>query len=244
VRRNPCRHEKLLLATKIPYRRYWLACIKEGFLRKQISMKKILFIVLAAAGIAGQAAAQKPQVYATVYGGFASAKGKDAKLSSGIGMELLLPFSEKVGLNVKPTLNFRGYNGTLLITTIKTTYVDVPVLLEFALDENKNHMIFGIGGYVGFAMSGKFENNNGTGGGWQSMKFGEAVTDNRSPLDYGIALSMGGYWETYHRSVKVGLQPMLGLKNVVPKASQNTANVDDIKLRNISLYVAIGLSKH
>jgi hypothetical protein len=244
VRRNGCRHETPVPATKIPCRRYWYACIKKGSLKENKRMKKIITTLLFAVGLIAAVLAQKPQVYATVYGGFASAKGKDAKLSSGIGIELLLPFSEKVGLNLKPTFNFRGYNGTALISTVKTTYFDVPVLFEFAMDDNNNHMIIGIGGYVGFALSGKYKNNNGTGGGWQKMQFGEAVTDNRSPLDYGIALSVGGYWETYHRSVKVGLQPMLGLKNVVPKASQNTPNVSDIKLRNISLYVAIGLSKH
>ncbi|MDX1938034.1 MAG: outer membrane beta-barrel protein [Flavihumibacter sp.] len=207
-------------------------------------MKKFVITLFFIIGAATSLLAQKPQVYITLSGGFGSAKGKDAKLSSGIGTEFLLPFSEKVGLNVKPTINFRGYNGTALISTVKATYFDVPVMFEFAADDNKNHLFFGLGGYVGFALGGKYKNNNGTGGGWQKLKFGEAVTDNRSPLDYGIALSVGGYWETYHRSVKFGLQPMLGLKNVVPKASQNLPNATDIKLRNISLYLAIGLSKH
>jgi Outer membrane protein beta-barrel domain len=205
-------------------------------------MKRIVIVLLTAITLFNTAGAQKLSTFLTIHGGFASAQGKDAKLSSGIGLDFQLKLTQKLHFNIKPTLNSRGYNGTALVSTVKATYIDLPINLEADMDGNKAHIYVGGGPYVGFAIGGKYKSNLTTGNTeWTTMKFGETVNDNRSPMDVGLNLNVGALFPGYSRDFKAGIQTMIGLRNVVPKDAQ--ANNSEIKLRNITAYLALGLTK-
>lgn len=209
-------------------------------------MKSTLTVLLGILFFIGSASAQKMSAYLSFHGGFATAKGYDAKLSSGLGLDMEMHLAGRVHLDVKPTINFRGYNGSNLVTTVKATYLDLPVNLEISLDQNKNHLFIGGGPYIGFALAGKYKSNLSTSMNtdWQKMKFGESLTDNRSPIDYGLNFTAGGFVAGYNHNIKVGVQSQIGLKNVVPKDAQNSTNTFNINLRNITAYIAFGLTKN
>lgn len=209
-------------------------------------MKSILTSLLGLVFSISTVTAQKISTYLTLHGGFGTAKGYDAKLSSGIGLDMELHLGSRAQLNVKPTINFRGYNGSMLVSTVKATYLDLPVNLEINLDQNKNHLFIGGGPYIGFALAGKYKSNLSTSlnTDWQKMKFGESLTDNRSPIDYGVNFTAGGFLSGFNHNIKVGVQSQLGLKNVVPKDAQNSTNTFNINLRNITAYIALGLTKN
>lgn len=205
-------------------------------------MKRIVIVLLTAITLCNTAGAQKLSTFLTIHGGFASAQGKDARLSSGIGLDFQLKLTERLHFNIKPTLNSRGYNGTALVSTVKATYIDLPINLEADMDGNKAHIYVGGGPYIGFAIGGKYKSNLTTGNTeWTTMKFGETANDNRSPMDMGLNLNVGALFPGYSRDFKAGIQTMVGLRNVVPKDVQ--ANNSEIKLRNITAYLAFGLTK-
>jgi Outer membrane protein beta-barrel domain len=208
-------------------------------------MKKVIAVLFAACLCSAAASAQKVNTFLSFYGGFASAQAKDAKLSAGIGLDCQFNLTSRLHFNLKPTINSRGYNGTLLVSTVKVTYIDLPVNIEADLDGNKVHLYAGAGPYIGFAITGKYKNNLTVSGNtdWIKMKFGETINDNRSPLDYGVNLNIGALIPGYNRDLKAGIQTMFSLKNVVPKDAQSQPNTAAIKLRNISAYIAFGLTK-
>lgn len=205
-------------------------------------MKKITAVLFTVFIVFNSASAQKVSTFLTLHGGFASAQAKDAKLSSGIGLDFQLKLTERIHFHLKPTLNSRGYNGTALVSTVKATYADLPITIEADLDGNKAHLYVGGGPYIGFAVAGKYKSNLTTGNTeWTKMKFGETANDNRSPMDFGLNLNVGAAIKGYNRDFKAGIQTMFGLKNVVPKDVQT--NNSAIKLRNITAYLAFGLTK-
>jgi Outer membrane protein beta-barrel domain len=203
-------------------------------------MKKILSFLLVISVFSYTAKSQKLTTFLTVHGGFASAPAKDAKLSYGFAADLDFAISKQVHFNFMPALNFRGYTG---LVTVKTTYIDLPVNIEFSIGESSKHVFVGVGGYVGFAIAGQFKNTLTTSGNtdWQKMSFGEKAADNRSPIDYGALINVGAYLPTNKGAVKAGVQTMLGLKNVVPKDRQNEPNTSKISLRNITAFVAFSI---
>lgn len=209
-------------------------------------MKSTFFLFIAVLFIFGTATAQKISTYLTFHGGFASAKGYEAKLSSGIGLDIEAHLARQAHIDLRPTINFRGYNGSNLVSAVKVTYLDLPVNIEFDLDQNKHHLFAGGGPYIGFAIAGKYKNNltSSLNTDWQKIKFGESVTDNRSPVDYGFNLNIGGYLKGYNHNFKFGVQSQIGLKNVVPKDAQNLPNAFDLNLRNFTAYLAFGLTKN
>ena len=207
-------------------------------------MKQITSVLFTVVILFNSVNAQKVSTFLTVHGGFASAQAKDAKLSSGIGFDFQLKLTERLHFGVKPTLNSRGYNGTALVSTVKATYVDLPISLEADLDGNKAHLYLGGGPYIGFAVAGKYKSNLTAGNTeWTTMKFGETAADNRSPMDIGINLNVGALMEGYSRDFKAGIQTMLGLRDVTPKDAQSLAGASPIRLRNITAYLAFGLTK-
>jgi Outer membrane protein beta-barrel domain len=207
-------------------------------------MKKITCSCVACFLLVNAVSAQKISTFLTLYGGFAAAQAKDAKLSSGIGLDFQFKLTEKLHFNLKPTFNARGYNGTALVSTVKATYVDLPLNIEADLDANKARLFIGGGPYIGFAIGGKYKSNLTTGNtAWTTMKFGESVTDNRSPVDAGFNLNVGALIEGYSRDFKAGIQTMVGVRDVTPKDAQDLPNASPIRLRNISAYLAFGLTK-
>lgn len=207
-------------------------------------MKPVVIFIILSGIMCSNVTAQKMNTYLTLHGGFASAKGYEAKLSSGLGLDVEIRIKNRAHLNLRPTVNFRGYNGSSLVSTIKVTYIDLPVNIEVDLDDNPNHVFIGAGPYIGFAIGGKYKNNLTTSGNtsWQKINFGEGLTDNRSPVDYGFNLNAGALLRGHKRNFKVGVQSQIGLKNVVPEERQNTTNTFEINLRNFTAYIAVGLS--
>lgn len=199
----------------------------------------VLFLVLLIS-LSHSTYSQKALALLTFHGGFGDATGQEAKLSSGIGADFDFELSDRVRFNLMPTLNARGYTG---LVVVKTTYIDVPVSFEFSLDDSPRHMFIGVGGYMGYALKGKYKNILSTTGNtdWQQISFGEETTDNRSNTDYGVLLSIGAFIPQYRGTIKAGIQIMHGLKNVVPKDRQDEPTSNDIKLRNITAYVAFSL---
>lgn len=179
------------------------------------------------------------QVGLSVNGGFAKAQGYSSNFSKGIGVNLEQRLGEKVRFVVIPTLNSRGYNGNLGVSTVKVNYVDIPVQLQFDLAESSRPVYLGLGGYYGFALSGKYKSNLTASGDleWHEMTFGEDAASNRSKTDYGLIIDIGGRFPTYSHYVKVGIQTMFGLKNVAPKELQEGPSEAHIRLMNYSFYV-------
>lgn len=199
-------------------------------------MKKIVSILFVITALNLNALSQNFMTLITMNGGFSGSQGKDSKLSSGLGLDFDLALSERVHFNVMPTLNFRGYTG---MVTVKPTYIDFPVCFQFSLDENEKHMFLGLGGYYGYALSGKYKNTLTVTGNtdWQKMTFGESAEDYQSKTDYGALLNIGGFFPTYKGAIKAGIQFMAGLKNVVPEARQEDEINNNIKLRSIKAYI-------
>lgn len=203
-------------------------------------MKKTIILLFVFVSIQIMAYSQESRTFLTLYGGFGDAQAKDAKLSSGLGLDFDLALSEKVHFNLKPTLNIRGYTG--LITT-KPTFFDIPVTFEFSLDENSKHMFLGLGGYYGMALTGKFKNTLSVTGNtdWQKMSFGETELDMQSKSDYGAVINIGGYFPGYNGAIKAGIQWMKGFKNVAPEEKQDDEIYNHLKLSNITVYMAFSL---
>lgn len=191
-----------------------------------------------------EATAQKHTLFGALHGGFSSAQSYDAKLSSGLGIELELPLGERAYLVTRPTLNFRGFNGSYNgLLEVKSTYMDLPLTLEALLgNPSKMNLYAGAGVYYGLALSGKIKTNpTFLQEIWTPMKFGEGDTDDRSKTDFGINLNGGVRFSGGNRVAKIGIQTQWGTKNVAPKARQDDAIFNTQRLRNISLYVAIAL---
>jgi len=203
-------------------------------------MKKIISLLFVISALNLNVYSQDFLTFITMNGGFSGSRGKDSMLSSGVGLNFDLALSERVHFNVMPTLNFRGYTG--LVTT-KPTYIDFPVCFQFSLDENEKHMFLGLGGYYGYALSGKYKNTLSVTGNtdWQKMSFGESAEDNRSKTDYGALLNIGGFFPTYSGAIKAGVQFMTGFKNVVPEARQGEDINNNIKLRSIKAYLEFSI---
>lgn len=199
-------------------------------------MKKTILLILVLSAFQMHVFSQESRTFLTFNGGLSGSRAKDSKLSSGVGLDFDLALSERVHFNVMPTLNIRGYTG---LVTVKPTYIDFPVCFQFSLDENEKHMFLGLGGYYGYALSGKFKNTLTVTGNtdWQKMSFGESETDNRSKSDYGVLINIGAYYPGYNGAIKAGIQFMKGLKNVVPEARQGEDINNDIKLRSIKAYI-------
>lgn len=205
-----------------------------------IYMKRILSLLITIIGFCYTAKSQKLTTLLTAHGGFASAPAKDAKLSYGFAVDLDIAISKQVHFNLMPAINTRGYTG---LVTVRPTYIDLPVNFEFSLGKSNKHIFIGAGGYIGFAIAGKYKNTLTVTGNtdWQKISFGESKTDNRSPMDYGALFNVGAFLPGYKGTVKAGIQTMLGLKNVVPKDRQDEPNTSKISLRNITAFVAISI---
>ena len=205
-------------------------------------MKQLLSLVLLLTVL--QVSAQKRILYAALHGGFAGAQAYDAKLSSGLGIELELPLGEQAYFVTRPTLNFRGFSGSANgLLAVKSTYVDFPVTLEFiAGNPTGMNLYAGAGVYYGIALAGKIKSNpTFLEEIWTPMKFGEAQTDDRSRTDFGINLNGGVRFGEGKRVVKLGIQTQWGLKNVAPKARQDDAYYNTQRLRNITAYLSIAI---
>jgi hypothetical protein len=100
-------------------------------------------------------------------------------------------------------------------------------------------MFLGLGGYYGYALSGKYKNTLTVTGNtdWQKMSFGESAEDYQSKSDYGALLNIGGFFPGYKGAMKAGIQFMAGFKNVVPEARQDDDINNEVKLRSIKAYI-------
>ena len=82
--------------------------------------------------------AQNTKLFYTIYGGYGSALHKEPLLSDSMGLGVEKSLSESVKLAIMPNYHSRGYNGTALINTVKVSYLDIPLDVEFSLTQNKN----------------------------------------------------------------------------------------------------------
>lgn len=152
----------------------------------------------------------------------------NSRLGIGIGVEYLQMLSKKVFLTGMVGINSRGYGGS---AKVRSTYIDVPVLINAALGK-RGYWTIGAGAYGGMALSGKFK----TSGGWTKMKFGEGVADNRSRTDAGYALQFGVLSPFFGRAYVLFYG---GVKNVIPADRQTGGN--QLHLRCASFNLAIPL---
>ena len=220
--------------------------------------KIILASVLFLASVNTSHAQKKIAVYAAGNFGLAAAKLQPSgsttitsKLSGGLGMHLTGQLTKRVFVVAQPAVNFRGYVSSNAANKydVSATYIDIPAALEYHyslfkdMKDGKDDYPFFIGAglYGGFAVAGKYTDkylNDPS----VKIKFGESATDNRSKTDYGLnfvaGLSINDWgFGNFKTNVRFGLQKQVGLKNVVPKDRQTGGN--EIKLRNLSLFVAI-----
>ncbi len=157
--------------------------------------------------------------------------------SSGAGVKWLYLINEKFALSAEPMIHNKGYtNGS---NKLKIFYIDFPVNIEKVKEISfftpTDYFTIGLGIYGGYAISGK--NINGYNNNVQKVQFGNAKTDERRRLDYGInfttALSIATFFET-------GFNAQLGLNNVLPKDLQVDGN--STKLTSMGLFVGINTS--
>ena len=221
-------------------------------------MKKLfsllLFVLVTISNIYAQS---KLDIYAV--GNFGMAKAIftpkketiSASFSGAIGSHLIYNFSNTIGLAIQPVLQAKGYESTQF--KVRATYLEVPINIEYSMGlrgligfdkfekKDKKPFFFGAGVYAGYAIGGKYIDKYQIGDPSTKIKFGEALTDQRSKTDYGLNFTLGMLLPAFNSLVRFGLQKQVGLKNVVPKNRQ--AKDGEIKLKNFSLFIAYNLGK-
>lgn len=148
-----------------------------------------------------------------------------SRIGFGIGIERLTQLSkETVYLGTQISLNKIGYKG------VKTTYVTVPITINFMLGKNKLWYV-GAGVYGGYMLTGKYRNSSDD---WIKMKIGDGTTDNRTRTDYGIIYTLAS---TFGEGLPIiQLHIMSGKQNLIPEARQvngakNKMNSIELALR-------------
>ena len=158
----------------------------------------------------------------------------DNLYSKGFQAKWLYLISEKFGLSVEPIIHNKGYtNGS---NKVNITYVDIPLNIEIVKVKSfitpDDLLTIGLGFYGGYAIGGKTLNgNNGT---TQNVKFGDAKTDERSKLDYGVNFSTTLALATF---IEFGFNAQLGLNNVLPKDLQINGN--KTTLTSMGLFIGV-----
>lgn len=154
--------------------------------------------------------------------------------STGFQVKYLYLFNDKFAISTEPIIHNKGYtNGS---NKVNITYLDIPINFERvkvkSLITPYDLVTVGLGFYGGFALLGKSENSNG--GGTQNVMLGNAKTDERTRLDYGINFSTALCLGT---AIEFGFNAQLGLNNVLPKEMQ--VNGNKTTLTSMGLFVGV-----
>jgi hypothetical protein len=205
-------------------------------------MTSFLLIFLAAAAASAQS---KLPVCIKASFGYSKVKTNVTPAGSdftyGIGLETFLPLSPKekqVLLNPSLDYNSTGYDvGASLSSNtdkVRVNYVvlAMPVVLNLnphLFEPESNSLLIGIGPFVGFATSGKFNTNSNSE--YKKMSFGNGSTANRKALDAGIAFKLG---VTMGKTC-FNIQKNTGLLNVIP--NDRITNNEYIKTKNFMFQV-------
>ena len=196
-------------------------------------MRTIVFFLFIAISLGSAAQGRFQKNIALHFGAAGTNQNSKGRFSWGVGAELGPNITKGFALLAKPTLMSRGYKGAYKVSVL---YLDVPVDLEFNwkadfLGDDINWYL-ALGAYGGVALAGTYKS-----GERKKLKFGEGLTDNRSPIDYGLH---GAFGYIGQRGGKLGAQLQLGLRNVVPEALQATAQ--SMKLNNFTFYFTIPIT--
>ncbi len=167
--------------------------------------------------------------------------------SYAIGSHITYEISEKLRLSAMPMLKQLSYKYFAPPNhfDVRATYINVPLNIEwsFSLGESNSGwsegFFVGVGAYAGFALGGKYRDLAlyAIDTDFKKIKIGESPTDQRSATDFGLNFTLG--WQ--YKSIRLGLQKLQGLKNVVPSARQ--AADGNNKIRDLSFFVAYSPAK-
>ncbi len=160
-------------------------------------------------------------------------------ISYSLGIETYLSTKEKKrkSFSLNPSLEYLsvGYipenSSNVLKVRVNYATLALPILYNYDVSGNGTDMFlfFGVGPYIGFATSGKYEGFNND---KVAMKFGDAITDNRKKTDAGLVIKTGFRVE----KICISAQYNMGLTNVVP--GERTATNPSIKTKNIAVQIS------
>ena len=170
----------------------------------------------------------------------ASGTELDNKLKTGFsaGVDVAVPLGG--GFYVQPGVDFTQ-KGTETDNGIKTTlnYIDIPVSFVYKPILGTGNMILGFGPYVGFGVSGKVKNANGT---TSEVEFKDeydgtlpVTTTQLRRADAGANL-LAGY--EFANKLSVNLKAQLGLKDINPDVPNDNNN--QTRFRNTGFGLSLG----
>lgn len=220
-------------------------------------MKKIVFTACAGCALVLGAAAQQTTVSMVrtdgtsvgihagvnmfnINGKNAAGAELDNKLKTGFsaGVNVAVPLGS--GFYVQPGVDFTQ-KGTETENGIKTTlnYIDIPVNFVYKPILGTGNMVLGFGPYVGFGVSGKVKNPNGS---ESEVEFkGEydpalpGTTTQLRRADAGANL-LAGY--EFANKLSVNLKAQLGLKDINPDVPNDANN--QTRFRNTGFGLSLG----
>lgn len=174
------------------------------------------------------------------YAGIGKANMTEAKGKTSVGLGLHIEYKTgHFNFVLRPLIDWRGYrySGNIFSQTwYKFTYLDMPVLLEYCFVKRSPVTPYiGVGVYGGLALKGSYKSDDDSKG---TLRIGEGIDDNRSPVDYGLAFDIG--YRFTKGGTGFGLAFNVGQKNIVPEARQ--ASYDAFHLNNFQFFVVLCLS--
>jgi hypothetical protein len=222
-------------------------------------MKKIILTTCAGCALLFSATAQQTKVSMVRADGTAvgihagvnmfNINGKNAagtelenKLKTGFsaGVNVAIPLGS--GFYVQPGVDFTQ-KGAETANNIKTTlnYIDIPVNFVYKPILGTGNLVLGFGPYVGFGVSGKVKNANGT---TSDVEFKDeydgtlpATTTQLRRSDAGANL-LAGY--EFANKLSVNLKAQLGLKDINPDMPDNSSSSDQTRFRNTGFGLSLG----
>jgi hypothetical protein len=170
----------------------------------------------------------------------ASGAELDNKLKTGFsaGVNVAIPLGS--GFYVQPGVDFTQ-KGTESENNIKTTlnYIDIPVNFVYKPILGSGNLVLGFGPYLGFGVSGKVKNANGT---TSDVEFKDeydaalpATTTQLRRSDAGANL-LAGY--EFANKLSVNLKAQLGLKDINPDVANDNNN--QTRFRNTGFGLSLG----
>jgi hypothetical protein len=203
-------------------------------------MKKMIGVFLISfASIATNAQTNLPFCIKASFG-YSKVKNNTTPTGSGftygMGIETFLPISKKENqLLLNPSLDYNstGYDVNVSFSSntdkVRVNYVVLAMPVVFnanphLFEEESNSLLIGIGPFVGYATSGKF--NTYTNSDYTKMSFGNGTTANRKATDAGITFKLG----ITMGKTSFNIQKNTGLMNVMPK--DRISNGEYIRTKN------------
>ncbi|HMT74318.1 MAG TPA: outer membrane beta-barrel protein [Chitinophagaceae bacterium] len=150
------------------------------------------------------------------------------RIGYGLGLEYWQKLNKSFFLSGGLHFNSFGYKNA------RTSYLNTPFLLNYNTKNDK--FTFGGGVYAGMAISGKYKSLTT---GWEKLKLGESSTDNRSRIDFGVALNARfDFWLLSF----LNFNYYLGIKDLTPKERQSSTEPTR-KMAALSVSFALPVSE-